>query len=250
MNKINKRTLDKLFEPITINGMTVRNRIVVPPMDTGFGSTDHEVTDQLIAYHRRRAEGGMGLIIVEYTSVDPGGRCSATQLGVYDDRFIPGFRRLTEAVHAYGAKVALQGMRQQGFGTLYNMEGLGSDGRKVEGLTLYGCTKSALRYLTDALAQEVKGSPVQVGSLSPGMVVTDLLTKQYEDRPEEWEHAQRIFNILADRVETVTPWLAEKVLNNKKNGARIKWLTRRKSMGRFLAATFRKRNLFEQKARD
>jgi len=108
MKEINKRTLDKLFEPITINGMTVRNRIVVPPMDTGFGSTDHEVTDQLIAYHRRRAEGGMGLIIVEYTSVDPGGRCTATQLGVYDDRLIPGFRRLTEAVHAQGAKVALQ----------------------------------------------------------------------------------------------------------------------------------------------
>jgi NAD(P)-dependent dehydrogenase (short-subunit alcohol dehydrogenase family) len=144
-----------------------------------------------------------------------------------------------------GAKVALHGMYQQGFGSLYNMEGLGSDGRRVEGLTLYGCTKSGLRYLTDALAKEVQGTPVRVGSLSPGMVVTDLLTKQYKDRPEEWEQAQRIFNILADRVETVTPWLAHKALNNKKNGARIKWLTRRKSIGRFLAAPFHKRNLFE-----
>jgi 2,4-dienoyl-CoA reductase-like NADH-dependent reductase (Old Yellow Enzyme family)/thioredoxin reductase len=97
-----------LFEPITINGMTVRNRIVVPPMDTGFGSTEHEVTDQLIAYHRRRSEGGMGLIIVEYTSVDPGGRCTETQLGIYEDRFIPGFQRLTEAIHEHGAKVACQ----------------------------------------------------------------------------------------------------------------------------------------------
>lgn len=97
-----------LFEPITINGMKVRNRIVVPPMDTGYGSTAHEVTEQLIAYHRRRAEGGMGLIIVEYTSVDPGGRCTETQIGIYDDRFIPGFKRLTEAVHAHGAKIAVQ----------------------------------------------------------------------------------------------------------------------------------------------
>jgi NAD(P)-dependent dehydrogenase (short-subunit alcohol dehydrogenase family) len=144
-----------------------------------------------------------------------------------------------------GAKVALQGMSQQGFGSLYNMEGLGSDGRKVEGLTLYGCTKSGLRYLTDALAREVQGTPLRVGALSPGMVVTDLLTQQYQDRPEDWEQAQRIFNILADRVETVTPWLAKKALDNEKNGARIKWLTRRKSIGRFLVAPFHKRNLFE-----
>ena len=105
---MSEAALKHLFTPITINGMTVRNRIVVPPMDTGYGSTQHEVTDQLIAYHRRRAEGGMGLIIVEYTSVDPGGRCTETQLGIYDDHLIPGFRRLTAAVHEHGAKIALQ----------------------------------------------------------------------------------------------------------------------------------------------
>ncbi len=105
---MNNATLQKLFDSITINGMTVRNRIVMPPMDTSYGSTDHEVTEQLIEYHRRRAQGGVGLIIVEYTSVDPGGRCTATHLGIYNDHFIPGFKRLTEAVHKYGAKIALQ----------------------------------------------------------------------------------------------------------------------------------------------
>lgn len=101
-------TMQHVFQPIIINGMTVRNRIVVPPMDTGFGSTDHEVTDQLIAYVCRRAEGGIGLFIVEYTSVDPGGRCVPTQLGIYDDRFIPDFRRLTQAAHEHGGSIALQ----------------------------------------------------------------------------------------------------------------------------------------------
>ncbi len=103
-----ERNVSHLFQPFTVHGMTVRNRIVVPPMDTGYGSDEHQVTDQLIAYHRRRAEGGMGLIIVEYTSVDPGGRCTATQLGIYEDRLIPGFRRLTTAAHEHGAKIALQ----------------------------------------------------------------------------------------------------------------------------------------------
>ncbi len=145
----------------------------------------------------------------------------------------------------YGAKVAIPGMLKQGFGGLYNMEGLGSDGRKVEGLTLYGSTKHGLRYLTDALAQETQGTPVLIGALSPGMVVTDLLTQQYDGRPEDFEQAKRILNVLADRVETVTPWLAQQVLNNEKNGAHITWLTRRKTMSRFLVAPFRKRDLFD-----
>jgi NAD(P)-dependent dehydrogenase (short-subunit alcohol dehydrogenase family) len=145
----------------------------------------------------------------------------------------------------YGAKVALGGMLDQGFGSFYNMEGLGSDDRMVRGLALYGCTKAGLRYLTQSWVQETRGTPVLVGALRPGMVMTDLVTRQYEERPEDWKHDKRIFNILADRVETVTPWLARKVLANKKNGVRITWLTRRKVIGRFLAAPFRRRNLFE-----
>ena len=146
----------------------------------------------------------------------------------------------------YGSKVALTGLLAQGSGSLYNVEGLGSDGRRVEGLALYGTTKYGLHYLDQALAVETRDTPVLVGTLSPGMVVTDLLIGQYRDRPAEWERAKRIFNILADRVETVAPWLADRVLANTKSGARIKWLTRPKIIGRFLAAPFRKRDLFSQ----
>jgi NAD(P)-dependent dehydrogenase (short-subunit alcohol dehydrogenase family) len=145
----------------------------------------------------------------------------------------------------YGAKVALRGMLDQGFGSFYNMEGLGSEGRIVKGLALYGCTKAGLQYLTQSWVQETRGTPVVVGALRPGMVMTDLVTKPYEERPEDWERAKGIFNILADRVETVTPWLAKKVLANDKTGVRITWLTRGKVIGRFLTAPFRKRDLFE-----
>jgi len=54
-----------------------------------------------------------------------------------------------------------------------------------------------------------------------------------------------VFNILADKVETVTPWLAKRVLHNSKNGARINWLSSGKVMFRFLSAPFRKRDLFK-----
>jgi len=146
----------------------------------------------------------------------------------------------------YGAKVALEGFNEQGRGALYNMEGLGSDGRQVEGLTLYGSSKRALNYLTDSLASELKGTDIIVGALSPGMVLTDFILSRYEGKdPSEWESARRIFNILADKVETVTPFLTEKMLKNQKNGARIMWLTPGKAFWRFLTASFSKRDLFQ-----
>ncbi len=144
----------------------------------------------------------------------------------------------------YGARVAIKGMLEQGSGSFYNMEGLGSDSRRVEGLTLYASTKHGLKYLTDALVAETKGTPLLVGALRPGMVVTDMLTQQYTDRPEEWERAKRVFNILADHVETIAPWLADQVLANTKSGVRFKWLSRGKAMVRFLTAPFHKRDLF------
>ena len=142
-----------------------------------------------------------------------------------------------------GSRVALRGFLQQGFGSLYNMEGLGSDGRKLKGLTLYGTSKYAVRYLTEALAEETRETGVLVCSISPGMVVTDLLMEEFRERPEELERAQRILNILADRVETVAPYIALEVLSNTRTGRRIRWLTTGRIIGRFLAAPFRHRNV-------
>ncbi|MFC5751321.1 SDR family oxidoreductase [Actinomadura rugatobispora] len=142
----------------------------------------------------------------------------------------------------HGSAVAVRGMTAQGGGTVWNMAGLGSDGRTVAGLIAYGATKRGSDYLTTGLAKEVKGGPVKVAHLSPGMVVTDLLIRDYS--PKELAKAKKVFNILADQVETVTPWLADKVLAGTRNGGTVAWLTTPKIMGRFALATFRKRDLF------
>ncbi|MFN2234085.1 MAG: SDR family NAD(P)-dependent oxidoreductase, partial [Anaerolineales bacterium] len=84
----------------------------------------------------------------------------------------------------------------------------------------------------------------KVSTLSPGMVITDLILEQYEKDPQGLEDAKKIFNVLADKVETVTPWLADQVLRNDKSGAEIKWLTTTKLMTRFATARFNKRDLF------
>ena len=66
----------------------------------------------------------------------------------------------------------------------------------------------------------------------------------YRGDPSGFEKSKKIFNILGDKVETITPWLANKVLGNKKNGASFKWLTPDKVFSRFLTAGFNRRNLF------
>ena len=144
----------------------------------------------------------------------------------------------------YGSRVAIQGMLEQGQGHLYNMEGFGSDGRTRAGLSIYGSIKRALRFLTESLVKEVAGTAVKVSTLSPGIVITEFITEQYKDDPTGLEKAKLIFNILGDKVETVTPWLADKVLNNERSGASFAWLTRGKIMMRFMTARFNKRDLF------
>ena len=145
----------------------------------------------------------------------------------------------------YGARVAIAGMRSQGFGAIYNLEGLGSAGRHVPGTSLYATTKAAVRYFTDALILETKGTPLVVGAIRPGMVMTDLVLEGLDRESPDWPRAERIFNILADRVETVTPWIARRVVENDRAGVRIDWLTRRRVFSRFLLAPFRSRNVFD-----
>jgi len=101
--------LEKLFEPLSIGEMRLKNRIVMPPMVTDFGGNDGHITEQAIAYYEERAKGGAGLIIVEATCVDsPIGKLSPHQLVIDDDRFIPGLSDLARAIQKHGAKTAVQ----------------------------------------------------------------------------------------------------------------------------------------------
>ena len=97
-----------LFDPIIIKGLTLKNRIVMPPMATGMATEDGEVTDRHITHYVARAKGGVGLIIIEHTFVAEDGRASKNQLGIYDDKLIPGLKRLIAAIHAEKTKVIIQ----------------------------------------------------------------------------------------------------------------------------------------------
>jgi len=100
--------LHHLFSPITIKTMELKNRVVMPPMGTNLGNPDGTVSKENIAFLRRRARGGPGLIITEITAVHPHGVVSPNQLGAYDDRFIPGLKQLVSLAHEAGCRIAMQ----------------------------------------------------------------------------------------------------------------------------------------------
>lgn len=98
-----------LFSKGRIGTLEVRNRIVMAPMGSNLASDTGGVTGQLIAHYATRARGGVGLVIVENTTVQyPLGRNGATHLRLDDDAFIPGLSRLVEAIHREGAAIAIQ----------------------------------------------------------------------------------------------------------------------------------------------
>ncbi|HIS66549.1 MAG TPA: FAD-dependent oxidoreductase [Candidatus Scatomorpha merdipullorum] len=97
-----------LLEPIKIGSLEVKNRFVVPAMGTNFATPDGFVTDQLIAYHTARAKGGYGLIITEVVAVQANGKAIIFEPGIWDDKFIPGWKKLTDSVHAAGGRIFCQ----------------------------------------------------------------------------------------------------------------------------------------------
>lgn len=96
-----------LFQPLQIRGKRLKNRIMSSGHDTSM-PTDNLVNEQLIAYHRARAEGGVGLIVLQVAGVHDSARYTSHVLMATDDACIDGYRRLAETCHAHGTVVLSQ----------------------------------------------------------------------------------------------------------------------------------------------
>jgi 2,4-dienoyl-CoA reductase-like NADH-dependent reductase (Old Yellow Enzyme family) len=117
-------TLEKLFEPIQINKLEVKNRICYAPTGKSHFTADGYMTDQAICYYVARAKGGTGLLIVEVCLPHAKyARPVRRLLGCWDDSQLAGLKNLAEAVHASGAKVVVQ--ESLGFGSqaMFPIEG-------------------------------------------------------------------------------------------------------------------------------
>lgn len=97
-----------LLTPARIGGVDIRNRIVMAPMTTRLADEDGFVTDNTIDYYMARVHGGVGLVTVEMASPTRAGRHRQRELGIYDDRFLPGLRWLATSIHNGGACASIQ----------------------------------------------------------------------------------------------------------------------------------------------
>lgn len=149
-----------------------------------------------------------------------------------------------------GSKLVMAEMIKNGSGAIYNIEGYGSNDAKMLGLSVYGTSKRAITYFTEALAKESeeRNTNVIVGKLSPGIMITDFIKTALgnKEKINLSEKTKKVYNILGDYPDVVAKFLVNGILKNKKNNAKIEWLTTRKAAFRFMTAGFNKRNFFKE----
>ncbi|UWG98211.1 NADH:flavin oxidoreductase [Dehalobacter sp. DCM] len=115
----------ELFSSLQIKGLTLKNRLVMPPMALDNAAENGEITEEQIDHYTVRARPdnilntGIGLIIVEHTFIHPKGKSHVRQLGIDDDAKISGLKYMTEAVHQEGVPLGIQ-ITHAGARALYN----------------------------------------------------------------------------------------------------------------------------------
>jgi 2,4-dienoyl-CoA reductase-like NADH-dependent reductase (Old Yellow Enzyme family)/thioredoxin reductase len=151
-----------IFQPYKLRGVTLKNRLISAPCERNYANTDGSVTQKYIDYLVERAKGGVGLINVESIYIDPVGRGHIRQLGIHDDKLIPGLKRMTDAVHAHGAKIAAH---------------------------IYAAGREASSYITGL--QPIAPSNVPCKVLAGGDVPRELTLEEIKDQIEKFGDAAR-----------------------------------------------------------
>ena len=143
---------------------------------------------------------------------------------------------------------AMKVLSKQNSGYIYTVEGHGSNDVVIPGLSIYGTAKRGVTYFVRALAKECEKNKLDiiVGALSPGIMITDFLQNAFRnDKIKLSDKDKKVYNILGDTPDVVANYLVKKMISNNNNGVRIKWLTGRKAMWRFMTAFLRKNKYFD-----
>ena len=147
------------------------------------------------------------------------------------------------------SKLIMPVMIKQGHGQIFNVEGYGSNDAVSVGLSIYGTAKRAVTYFTEALANEAKvlKTNVLIGKITPGIMITNFITTSLGDgeKFELPEKTKKVYNILGDYPSTIANYIVPRLIKNKKNNAKIVWLTNFRAFTRFLTAGFKKRDFFK-----
>ena len=185
--------MEALFEPGRINALTLKNRFVRSATWEGMAAEDGSVSAPLIDLYGALADGGVGLIITGHSYVHPSGKHSPRQLGSYSDDLLPGFRRLTRAVHDRGGRIALQ---------------LNYGGAYLSRSRVAQMTPEDVRAVSEAFAraaqraQDAEFDGIQILA-AHGFFLSQLLCPRYNPRSDAYGGS--IENRARALVETVRP---------------------------------------------
>ncbi len=147
------------------------------------------------------------------------------------------------------SKAIMPIMIKQNFGQIYNVEGYGSNDAVMLGLSLYGTSKRAITYFTEALANEVKerNHAICVGKIAPGIMITNFIKTALGDgeKIELDEKTKKVYNILGDYPDVIAKFMVDKMVVNTKNNVKFTWLTNGRAAFRFMTSSFNKRDFFK-----
>ena len=97
-----------MASPLRIGTLRLKNRLVMPPMNTNYSNENGCLTPQMEAYYVRRAKGGVGMMVLEAVSVDPNSKNHGVQPMLYDEKFVPAWSNLIERIQSFGTKVSIE----------------------------------------------------------------------------------------------------------------------------------------------
>lgn len=185
----------KLFEPIKLGKVEIKNRIVMPGMETNLGDENGNVTPQIIEYYKLRAKGGTGLLIIEGLFFDKVGRGTLNMLSIESNKQIKGLKLLAETIHAYDAKILGQlyhaGIQSTSFITGEQIVGPSNIPSTVIGVIPQPMTKKMIKDVTKGYAEAsarlqkagFDGVEVHAGH---GYLLNQFFSPLYNDRTDEY----------------------------------------------------------------
>ena len=146
-------------------------------------------------------------------------------------------------------RLVINQMNKQGYGAIYNVEGHGSNDATITGLSIYGMSKRAVTYFTDALIHETKEKNINItiGKITPGIMITNFISTSLGDGKKIIldDKTKKIYNILGDYPETIAKFMVSKIIKNKKKYPKFVFLSNRRAAWRFMTSGFNKKNYFE-----
>lgn len=148
-------------------------------------------------------------------------------------------------------KYIMEEMSKNNSGSIYFVEGHGSNNKIIPGLSMYGTTKRGVTYFADSLAKEVeeKKLNIMIGKLSPGIMITDFIVNSFRDKKIILsEKNKKAYNILGDYPSPVAKFLVKKIVYNTDNNVRFSWLTTKRVLWKFIKRPFNKKDYFKKEA--